>query len=71
MERWPEAAGELTEAVRLDPGDSDALSHLAYCELRLARPGPARAHAQAAVGINPGDRLAGQVLGILRGGGSE
>jgi tetratricopeptide (TPR) repeat protein len=62
-----EAAIELGHAVRLDPRDPDSLSHLAYCELKLGRVADARAHAQAALALNPGDELA---KGIIRAGGS-
>jgi tetratricopeptide (TPR) repeat protein len=65
--RVEDAGRELREAVRLDPRDSDSLSGLAYCELKLGRIADARAHAAAALAINPADPLAG---GILRGGGS-
>ena len=65
--RVPEAARELAEAVRLDPRDSDSLSGLAYCEMQMGRTVEARAHASAALAINPADPLAG---GILRRGGS-
>lgn len=37
-----EASRELTEAVRLDPGDADALAHLAYCDIKLGRLSDAR-----------------------------
>ena len=55
------------EAVRLDPRDPDSLSHLAYCEFKLGRAADARAHASAALSLNPGDELA---KGIIRAGGS-
>ena len=61
-----EAAIELGHAVRLDPREPDSLSHLAYCELKLGRVADARAHAQAALALNPGDELA---RGIIRAGG--
>jgi len=67
LERFDEAARELAEAARLDPRDPDSLSHLAYCELKLGRPGDARAHAAAALALNAGDQLA---RGIIRAGGS-
>ena len=56
------------EAVRLDPRDPDSLSHLAYCEYKLGRLADARAHALAAMSLNPGDELA---KGIIRAGGSS
>ena len=65
--RVQDAARELAEAVRLDPRDSDSLSGLAYCEMQMGRLAEARAHATAALAINPADPLAG---GILRRGGS-
>jgi tetratricopeptide (TPR) repeat protein len=65
--RVEQAERELREAVRLDPRDSDSLSGLAYCEMQLGRTEDARAHAAAALAINPADPLAG---GILRRGGS-
>jgi tetratricopeptide (TPR) repeat protein len=65
--RADEAFRELSEAVRLDPRNADSLSALAFAEVRLGRPADARAHAAAALAINPDDRLA---RGILRGGGS-
>lgn len=65
--RAEEGARELGEAVRLDPKNSDSLSGLAVCELQLGRTADARAHAAAALAINPDDQLA---RGILRGGGT-
>jgi tetratricopeptide (TPR) repeat protein len=65
--RIDEAAKELAEAVRLDPRDPDSLSHLAYCDYKLGRPADARAHALAALALNPDDDLA---KGIIRAGGS-
>jgi len=65
--RVDEAAKELGEAVRLDPRDPDSLSHLAYCDYKLGRLADARAHARAALALNPDDDLA---KGIIRAGGS-
>ena len=65
--RFDEAARELREAIRIDPRDSDSLAGLAYCEMKLGLTAEARAHAAAALALNPADRLA---RGILRGGGS-
>jgi len=67
LDRPEEAARELGEAVRLDPRNADSLSGLALCELKLGRTADARAHAAAALALNPDDPLA---KGILRGGGS-
>jgi tetratricopeptide (TPR) repeat protein/4-amino-4-deoxy-L-arabinose transferase-like glycosyltransferase len=64
--RFDEAARELAEAVRLDPRDPDSLSHLAYCEAKLGRGAEARAHASAALALNPADPLARQLLAVLR-----
>jgi tetratricopeptide (TPR) repeat protein len=66
--RFAEAERELAEAVRLDPRDPDSLAHLGYCELRLGRAADARVHARAALAIDPGHRLAGD---ILRGGAPD
>jgi tetratricopeptide (TPR) repeat protein len=65
--RLEEAARELGDASRLNPRDADSLSHLAYCEYKLGRAADARAHALAALAINPEDQLA---KGIIRAGGS-
>ena len=65
LRRYEEAARELTEAVRLDPRDADALSRLAYCELELGRPSDARAHAEAALLLNPGDPLATRLVASI------
>lgn len=65
--RLDDAARELGEAVRLDPRDADSLAALGYCELRLGQTAAARAHAAAALAIDPANPLAGV---ILRGGGS-
>ena len=65
--RFDEAAGELAEAARLDPRDPDTLAHLAYSEYKIGRVADARAHALAALAINPADELA---KGIIRAGGS-
>jgi tetratricopeptide (TPR) repeat protein len=65
--RFDEAAGELAEASRLDPRDPDTLAHLAYCEYKIGRAADARAHALAALALNPADELA---KGIIRAGGS-
>jgi tetratricopeptide (TPR) repeat protein len=67
LEKFEEAARELAEAARLDPRDADSFSHLAYCELKIGRASDARAHALAALALNPEDQLA---KGIIRAGGS-
>lgn len=65
--RLADAERELREAVRLEPRNPDSLAALALCEMRMGRVEDARAHAAAALAINPDDPLA---RGILRGGGS-
>ncbi|MEO5896671.1 MAG: glycosyltransferase family 39 protein [Vicinamibacterales bacterium] len=65
LEKYQPAAEALTAAVRLEPRDPDALSRLAYCELKLERLDAARTHAHAALAINPQDELASQMLRIL------
>ena len=65
LEKYEEAADELTQTVRLDPKDPDALARLAYCELKLERLTDARTHAKAALALNPGDQLAIQLLAML------
>jgi tetratricopeptide (TPR) repeat protein len=64
--RFDEALRELSEAVRLDPRDPDSLSHLAYVEAKLGRRAEARAHAEAALAIDPNDQLARQLAAALR-----
>jgi Flp pilus assembly protein TadD len=59
--RCDEAVRELSEATRLDPRDPDTLSHLAYCELKRGNIAVARAHAAAALSLDPANTLAGQV----------
>jgi len=66
LERYDEAAHELSEAVRLDPKDPDSLAHLAYCEAKLGNADGARVHAQAALAIDPSNQLARQILTLLR-----
>ena len=63
--RHADAARELAEAVRLDPRDVESLSRLAYCEAELGRTADARAHAHAALAINPDDPLAKQLAAAL------
>ena len=65
LDRIPEAAQELAQAARLDPRDPDTLSRLAYCELKLGRARDAKAHASAALALDPGDRLAREILRAL------
>jgi tetratricopeptide (TPR) repeat protein len=66
LNRFEDAARELSEAVRLDPRNVDSLSRLAYAETRLGRSADARRHAQAALAIDPNDPLARQLAGVLR-----
>ena len=53
LDKFDEAARELADAARLDPRDADSLSHLAYCEIKIGRAADARAHALAALALNP------------------
>jgi tetratricopeptide (TPR) repeat protein len=72
--RFDEAARELAEAARLDPGDADTLAHLAYCELQRRRFAEARQHARAALGIDANHPVARQVdaaLDRIGGGDAE
>jgi tetratricopeptide (TPR) repeat protein len=64
--RMDDAARELSEAVRLDPRDADALAHLAYAELALGRREAARDHAAAALAIDPAQPLAAQIAARLK-----
>jgi tetratricopeptide (TPR) repeat protein len=66
LQRYDQASRELGEAVRLDPKDPDSLAHLAYAEAKLGRGDAARLHAQAALGIDPSNQLAQQLLALLR-----
>jgi 4-amino-4-deoxy-L-arabinose transferase-like glycosyltransferase/Flp pilus assembly protein TadD len=61
LRRYEDAARELAVAARLDPRDPDTLSRLAFCELKMGRLNDARAHAEAALRLNPGDALARQL----------
>jgi tetratricopeptide (TPR) repeat protein len=63
LNRIEDALRELTEAVRLDPRDPDALAHLGYCELLLGRREDALRHAEAALAIDPANDMAFQVRG--------
>lgn len=64
--RHEEAARELAAAVRLDPRDPDSLAHLAYSEYQLGRTTEALAHAEAALSLNPEDRMAKPLAAALR-----
>jgi tetratricopeptide (TPR) repeat protein len=66
LSRFEDAARELGEAARLDPRDSDTLSRLAYCEVKLGRVDAARQHVGAALAANPDDPLARQLAAVLR-----
>jgi 4-amino-4-deoxy-L-arabinose transferase-like glycosyltransferase len=66
LDRCDAAIVELSEATRLDPKDPESLAHLAYCEAKLGRPGEARAHAEAALALDPSHALARQVSGVVR-----
>ena len=62
MQRYGEAAEELSVAVRLEPGNSDAFATLAYCEQRLGKIDEARRHAAAALTLDPSNSVAKRVL---------
>lgn len=66
--RVEDAAGELAEAVRLDPRNADSLAHLAYCELKLGRLDAAKTHTALALETSPDHPLALQLRSILRAG---
>lgn len=66
LNRFNDAAGELAEAVRLDPRNAASLSHLAYAEARLSRLPEARQHLAAALAIDPGDPMALQLAAAIR-----
>jgi Flp pilus assembly protein TadD/4-amino-4-deoxy-L-arabinose transferase-like glycosyltransferase len=66
LERYGDAARELSEAVRLDPRDADSLSHLAFAEFRVGRIDEAKRHAAAALAIDPENQLAGQLSAAMR-----
>jgi Tfp pilus assembly protein PilF len=61
-----DAARELTEAVRLDPRNPDALAQLAFAELALGLTDLARTHTAAALAIDPSHALARQLDAVLR-----
>ena len=65
LNRFDDAARELSEAVRLDASDADALAYLAYCEAKLGRPDAAREHAKAALAIKADHPVANQVLAAI------
>jgi tetratricopeptide (TPR) repeat protein len=66
LNKFDEAARELTEASRLDPHDADTLSRLAYCEVKLGNLDEARVHVAQALAINPSDPLARQLSALVR-----
>jgi tetratricopeptide (TPR) repeat protein len=66
LNRFEDAARELSESARLNPRDADTLSRLAYAEAKLGRTADARQHALAALAIDPHDQLASQLLPLLR-----
>ncbi len=59
--RYAEAAEELRDALRLDPGNAEALATLGMVQLRAGRFRPALASAGAALAVQPG-HLLGQVV---------
>jgi Flp pilus assembly protein TadD len=66
LNRFADAARELTEAARLDPKDAATFSHLAYCEAKLGRLPDARQHLAAALALDPGDPMALQLAAVLK-----
>ena len=66
LNRFADAARELSESARLNPRDADTLSRLAYAEAKLGRTADARQHALAALAVDPNDPLARQLLPLLR-----
>jgi Flp pilus assembly protein TadD len=66
LDRCDAAIPELAEATRLGPKDPEPLAHLAYCEIKLGRASAARAHAAAALALDPGHALARQVFDAIR-----
>lgn len=60
------ARAELGEAVRLAPGQPDALAYLAYCEAAVGDLDAARRHASTALEIDPAHQVARSVLGAIR-----
>jgi 4-amino-4-deoxy-L-arabinose transferase-like glycosyltransferase len=66
LDRCDAAIPELANAARLDPKDPEPPAHLAYCEFKLGRGSDARAHAQAALALDPDHVLARQVMGAIR-----
>jgi 4-amino-4-deoxy-L-arabinose transferase-like glycosyltransferase len=66
LDRCDAAIPELLEATRLDAKDPDSLAHLAYCEAKVGRIPDARAHAEAALALDPSHELARQVRAAVR-----
>jgi Flp pilus assembly protein TadD len=66
LNRFADAARELSESARLNPRDADTLSRLAYAEAKLGRATEARQHALDALAVDPNDPLARQLLSLLR-----
>ncbi len=64
--RHADAARELAEAARLDRRDHESLAHLAYAEYQLGRTADALAHAEAALALDPEDRMAKPLAAALR-----
>ncbi len=65
LDRCDAAIPQLVEAARLDPKDPESLAHLAYCEAKLGRLPDARAHADAALALDPGHALARRLIGAI------
>ncbi len=63
LEKFQEAAAELTEAVRLRPGDWTSLSQLGICYYNLERQDEAVEALQKALTLKPGHNVTAEFLG--------
>lgn len=62
LRRYDEAAAEFGQAARLDDRNPDTFASLAWCEQHLGRLTDARAHAEAALRLDPAHELARRIL---------